>query len=387
MGPGREVAAPMPVHSRVLERCFRPHVLAVSIVALSSAAPALAVVPPPGPKRTQPVSGVHVFESPKYSDVGLDGNSVAIITSEGVVVFDANGTPEAARAVLQGIRKITKQPVRYLVLSHWHWDHWYGAEVYAKEFPGLVIVAHEKSRALMAGPAVEFNQPGLDAQLPMHIEQMEKVAETARRELKHVEATRFEAHAAEDRKFLLAKRTAKLTLPTKTFTDSLDLTLGGRRILVRHPGRAITPGDAYLHLPDDRLLVTGDLLVNPITFALFCDPSGWISALEQLDAKDATWIVPGHGAPLKGEQLLHDTRELLVRQRQLALALKREGRSVEEAKADVLRDEEVRRLREAIVGLDPNEQSYFDLYLVDWFVRRVYDEADGKIDDRIPAMP
>jgi glyoxylase-like metal-dependent hydrolase (beta-lactamase superfamily II) len=239
----------------------------------------------------------------------------------------------------------------------------------------------------MAGPAVEFNQPGLDAQLPMHIEQMEKVAETARRELKHVEATRFEAHAAEDRKFLLAKRTAKLTLPTKTFTDSLDLTLGGRRILVRHPGRAITPGDAYLHLPDDRLLVTGDLLVNPITFALFCDPSGWISALEQLDAKDATWIVPGHGAPLKGEQLLHDTRELLVRQRQLALALKREGRSVEEAKADVLRDEEVRRLREAIVGLDPNEQSYFDLYLVDWFVRRVYDEADGKIDDRIPAMP
>ena len=361
--------------------------LFVVAVACSSATAVRAAAPPANPQHSEPVSGVHVFQTAPYGDVGLDGNSAAIVTSDGVLVFDANGTPAAARAVIAQIRKLTKQPVRYLVLSHWHWDHWYGAEVYAKEFPGLIIVAHERTRALMAGPAVEFNRPGLESQLPGHIRQVEDAAAKARSGLRREEAAKHEAHAAEDRAFLEAKRSVSFTLPTLTFADSLTVYLGGREIQVRSPGRAITPGDAYLYLPGDRVLVTGDLLVNPITFALFCHPSGWIAALERLDAFDAAWIVPGHGAPMRSEKLLQDTHELLVRQRKLALALKAEGRSVEYAKKEVLLDAEVRRLREAIAGLDPSPQEMFNLYLVDWFVQRVYDEADGRLDDAIPAMP
>ena len=104
---------------------------------------------------------------------GLDGNSVVILGDDGVLVFDANGTPAAAESVLADIRRMTSAPVRYLVLSHWHWDHWYGAEAYASEFPGVVIVAHERTRALMAGPAIAFNKPGLDTQLPGHIAEVE----------------------------------------------------------------------------------------------------------------------------------------------------------------------------------------------------------------------
>ena len=387
MGPGREVAAPMPLQTRVpIRLAFRFTVLA-SLAQCGMSTLAAAAGAPANPQHTEPVSGVHVFQTAPYGDVGLDGNSVAIVTSGGVVVFDANGTPAAARAVIAQIRKITKQPVRYLVLSHWHWDHWYGAEVYASEFPGLIIVAHERTRALMAGPAVEFNRPGLESQLPAHIQEVEATAAKARSGLRKEEAAREEAHAAQDRAFLEAKRSVKFTLPTLTFADSLTLFLGGREIQVRSPGHAITPGDAYLYLPRDRTLVTGDLLVNPITYALFCYPTGWISALERLDAFDATWIIPGHGAPMRSEQLLQDTHELLVRERKLALALKAAGRSVEYAKQDVLLDQEVRRLREAIAGLDPSAQESFNVYLVDWFVSRVYDEADGRLDDRIPTRP
>ena len=387
MGPGRAVAAPMPLPTRALFRIALTFLVLASLALCSMATAAPAAGPPANPQHSEPVPGVHVFQTAPYGDVGLDGNSVAIVTSEGVVVFDANGTPAAARAVIAQIRKLTKQPVRYLVLSHWHWDHWYGAEAYASEFPGLIIVAHERTRALMAGPAVEFNRPGLDAQLPAHIRQVEETAAKARAGLRKEEAAREEAHAAEDRAFLEAKRSVKFTLPTLTFADSLTLFLGGREIQVRSPGHAITPGDAYLYLPRDRTLVTGDLLVNPITYALFCYPTGWISALERLDAFDATWIIPGHGAPMRSEKLLQDTHELLVRERKLALALKASGRSAEYAKEDVLLDPEVRRLREAIAGLDPSQQEFFNLYLVDWFVRRVYDEADGRLDDRIPTQP
>jgi glyoxylase-like metal-dependent hydrolase (beta-lactamase superfamily II) len=156
---------------------------------------------------------------------------------------------------------------------------------------------------------------------------------------------------------------------------------------LRSPGTPSRRATCTSYLPRERALVTGDLLVNPITYALFCYPTGWIAALERLDAFNATWIIPGHGAPMRSEKLLHDTHDLLVRERKLALELKASGRSVEYAKKEVILDQEVRRLREAIAGLDPSPQELLNLYLVGWFVSRVYDEADGRLDDQIPMRP
>ena len=116
----------------------------------------------PTPRTVKVGDGIYLFITAPHSDVGLDGNSVAVVSDSGVLVFDANGTPSAARAVLQAIRLITRQPVRYLVLSHWHWDHGYGAEVYREAYPGIEIISHRVTRALMLGPALAFNQPGLD---------------------------------------------------------------------------------------------------------------------------------------------------------------------------------------------------------------------------------
>ena len=107
----------------------------------------------PRPRTLKVSDGIYLFITAPHSDVGLDGNSVAIVSDSGVLVFDANGTPSAARAVLHEIRRITRQPVRYLVLSHWHWDHWYGAEVYRQAYPGIEIISHRVTRALMLGPA------------------------------------------------------------------------------------------------------------------------------------------------------------------------------------------------------------------------------------------
>ena len=62
---------------------------------------------------------------------------MAILSDEGVLVFDSNATPETAATVLAEIRKLTDKPVRYLVNSHWHWDHWGGNQTYQAAFPGL----------------------------------------------------------------------------------------------------------------------------------------------------------------------------------------------------------------------------------------------------------
>src|SRR6185369_2035841 len=177
-----------------------------------------------------------------------------------------------------------------------------------------------------------------------------------------------------DRFFLAQKRGARHTLATLTFTDSLTLHLGARVIQVLHVERAITPGDAFLRLPAENLVVSGDLLINPITYALFCYPAGWIRTLEYLDALDATTIVPGHGEALRDETLLHATLALLRRERELGLAAKGKGQAVEQAKSAILADPDVQRLRGTITGGDERLEGSFAVYLVDWFVRRVYAE-------------
>src|SRR5687767_7657861 len=127
----------------------------------------------PAPRAIEVATGVYLFVSAPYGDVGLDGNSVAILSRDGVLVFDSNGTPAASAAVLAEIRKRTDQPVRYVVNSHWHWDHWYGTATYTKAFPAVKVVAHEKTREMMAGPAIEFNRPGLERQLPGYVAMLE----------------------------------------------------------------------------------------------------------------------------------------------------------------------------------------------------------------------
>lgn len=357
--------------------------LVAAVLLLARLLPAQGV---PAPTVRDLGRGIYLFQTSPYSDVGLDGNSVAIVGRDGVLVFDANGTPAAAESVLVAIRRITPLPVRWLVLSHWHWDHWYGAEVYARAFPGLEIIAHERTKALMAGPAIVFNQPGLDAQLPGHITAVERRLAQLR-QAQDSAAPRVARHLEADRFFLAQKRAVQHTLPTRTLTDSLAIDLGGRRVVVRHVDRAITPGDVFLHLPDERVVVSGDLLINPITFALFCYPSGWMRTLDTIAALDAALLVPGHGEPMRDASLLRATKALLAREHALARGLLSRGVPVAGAKDSVLADAEVQRLREVITGGDAARNETFALYLVDWYVRRVYDELRGTLTDSIPRMP
>jgi glyoxylase-like metal-dependent hydrolase (beta-lactamase superfamily II) len=361
-------------------------------VAVASAAvllvvgPATAEPPRPAPTKITVADGVYLFTTPGYGDVGLDGNSVAIVTNEGVLVFDANGTPSAAEAVLAQIRALTNQPVRYVVYSHWHWDHWYGTEVYRAAFPGLSIVAHAKTREMMLGPAIAFNQPGLDRDLPGYIASLERRQSAAETASRSDEAARWKRLVDEDRFFLEQKRAVRHVLPNTTFTGgALDLYLGGRHIQVRHHDRAVTPGDAFIYLPDEGIVVTGDLLVNPVSFALSCYPSGWISTLEQIDALAPRVIVPGHGEPLHDRALLRATlavfRELVKQGREA----KARGLDVDAA-ADAIQPS-LGAFEQVITHGDRSVAAAFRVQLVEWFLSRVYDEADGPLTDAIAPIP
>jgi cyclase len=330
----------------------------------------------PVPSRTELAPGIFLFTTPSYGDVGLDGNSIAVLSNDGVLVFDTNGTPAAAAAVLAQIRTLTDRPVRYVVNSHWHWDHWYGTETYQQAFPNLQIVAHEKTRVMMMGPALEFNRPGVETQLPDYVKSLEARA-AADPALKPL--------LEEDRFFLDQKAHVHHTFPNVTFSDRLHIELGGRHIEVLHYERAVTPGDAFVYLPDEKLLLIGDLIVNPITFTLSGYPTEWLRTLEKIDALDVSTIVTGHGAPLHDKTLLHATMDvfrLLLRE---GKAAKERGLTADQAKEAVFPG-----LHDAMVLIThdaPALNAAFKQQLVDWYLHRVYDELDGPLTDAIAAIP
>jgi glyoxylase-like metal-dependent hydrolase (beta-lactamase superfamily II) len=326
----------------------------------------------PAPKRIQVAEGVYLFITQPYGNVGLDGNSVVLISNDGVLVFDSNGTPAAASAVLAEIRKLTNQPVRYVVNSHWHWDHWYGTETYQQAFPNLQIIAHEKTREMMMGPALEFNRPGVERDLPAYIASLEKQSPVP-------------DGLPEARFFLEQKKNVHHAFPNITFTDRIDLFMGGREIQILHYDRAVTPGDTFLYLPQERVLITGDLLVNPISFALSCYPTEWLHTLEKIDNLEVETIVPGHGEPLHDKELLHATMDLFRALLKQGKEAKERGLAVDDARKSILPS--LAPLKSRIIQDKPGLSEAFDVQLVDWYLHRVYDELDGPLTDAIAPIP
>jgi glyoxylase-like metal-dependent hydrolase (beta-lactamase superfamily II) len=330
----------------------------------------------PAPARTELAPGIFLFTTPGYGDVGLDGNSIAVTSRDGVLVFDTNGTPGASAAVLAQIRALTDRPVRWIVNSHWHWDHWYGTETYQQAFPDVRIVSHEKNRQLMIGPALEFNRPFLEEQLPGYLQSMEKRA-AEKPDLKPL----LEA----DRAFYEQKKNVRLVFPNVTFTDRLTIELDERHIEVLNYGRGVTPGDTVVYLPKEKILLLGDLIVNPITFALSGYPTEWLRVLEKVDALDATTIVTGHGAPLHDKTLLHATMEVFRVLLREGKAAKAKGLDPDQAKDAILPG--LHDLMVTITGDRPPLNNAFKSQLVDWYLHRVYEELDGPLTDAVSKIP
>ena len=154
---------------------------------------------------------------------------------------------------------------------------------------------------------------------------------------------------------------------------------------MRHHDRAITPGDSFLYLPKEKIVVAGDLLINPVTFALSSYPTGWIKTLEYIDSLDASIIVPGHGEPLRDEKLLKATIAVLKDLQKRGADAKAHGLDPDEARAAIM--PQIKDLMVAITADQPNVNRAFEMQLVDWFLHRVYDELNGPLTDAISPIP
>jgi glyoxylase-like metal-dependent hydrolase (beta-lactamase superfamily II) len=329
--------------------------------------------------------GVYLFSTTPYADVGLSGNSIAILSDDGVLVFDSNGTPETAATVLTEIRKLTDKPVRYLVNSHWHWDHWGGNQAYQAAFPGLQIITHEKTRELMLTVEPRWNEKGLKEELPQFLNDFEK--QIAAIKAKNAAPERIKAaeeRLAVDRNFLAQKLALHKTYPNVTFSDSMTILMGDREIQLLH-AQAITTGDTYLYLPKEKVLVTGDILLSPYPFAIGGTyPAEWLKTLEKFVTLAPSVIIPGHGDAETNNDSLRANAMLFREVTQQVKADKTIGMTVEQT-TEALGKQNVELA--AKIGInDAETAAAFKDYFLDVFVKRAYRELDGPLGDLPDGM-
>ena len=361
------------MHSRDFPRASGSFVaaLALAIPASSVGAAAAAETPWPSPTRVDLAPGIFQFISPDIAG-NVDGNSIAIVTGDDVVVFDTTILPATATSVVNELRSITSKPVRVAVNSHWHPDHAGGNDTFASAFPGLEIIASRETWQLMQDTAnvyvktLEYE----NAQATQEINKELKSGKTSDgKPLAARDRADLRAQLGLEDRFLREFKSERPRLPTLTFDGALTLYRGGRELrLLALPGH--TTGDVAIYLPAEKILLTGDLLAYPVPFCADSHPSAWIASLEVLSRLDTIMIVPGHGAAQHDQNYLTLVLESLrTIKRQVHEALGH-GLTLAETQKAVNLDAN----RRSFTHNDPDLNAVFDGNFTP-IVRQMYDEA------------
>lgn len=255
----------------------------------------------------------------------VQSNCMVVINEDDVIVVDSHVTPEAARALLKAIRELTKKPVRYLINSHYHFDHAHGNQVFPDD---IEIIGHEYTRAKLLGNVLqEATYQSFSGAIPGQIEAMKRNAaeesNAARRE-------RLEGRIRVQEAHLAALEEVVPTPPNLTLDRKLSLFRGDREIQLIFLGRGHTGGDVVTYLPKEKIVFTGDLMLPFLAYMGDGYVDEWPDTLEALKRLDFQTVLPGHGPPFQGHERITNFQAYLRDLWKRTSDLKKQGLSAQE---------------------------------------------------------
>jgi glyoxylase-like metal-dependent hydrolase (beta-lactamase superfamily II) len=229
--------------------------LLASILAVSGAA-VLRAADPPAPFFTLKPLGSGVYAAIDTPKGGAGANAGFVVGDDSVLVVDSFESPDAAKALLLEIQKVTKLPVKFVVNTHYHLDHVAGNGVYASQ--GAVVLAHENVRSWIHTENLKF----------------------------------FGKDVKPDQKAFVEGFVA----PAVTYADGVLVYLGSRKVILHfYPGH--TGGDTVVTVPDAKVTFGGDLFwCATLPNLIDASTEPWIATLGSLEsAYPENTFVPGHG--------------------------------------------------------------------------------------------
>lgn len=231
------------------------------------------------PQLEPPKLDISKVKDNLYVIEGDGGNTGVYITGDGVILTDVK-FPRDVEFILEKVKSVTDQKVRYVYNTHHHGDHSGGNEKLLAQ--GVEIVLHENARRNI----VEKKQPGA---------------------------------------------------PRIAFADRSELWLGGKQVQARHYGRSHTNGDAVIYYPELKTIQTGDMFVRQAPIIDYTSGGSaieWTKTLDQVLALDFDTVIPGHG-PVSTKADLIKFRKDFETMRDRMSALSKKYDKAEEATAQL----------------------------------------------------
>ena len=237
---------------------------------------------------TKVANGVYAaVAAPAYK---VNCNTAIIENDDDVMIVDTHSKPSAARVIIERLREMTRKPVRYVVNTHFHWDHWHGNEVYPAAYPGAEIVTNQITREAMLMKGLKRIQDHV-RQVPGEIAKLKADIQAAN----PTQRAKLEADLRLAESYLAEVRALKPALPTIAFEQTMKLYRRDREIHLLYLGRAHTEGDVFVYLPREKVVVTGDAVIGWTPFMGDGYPEDWVTTLDRLAQLDFTHIIMGHG--------------------------------------------------------------------------------------------
>ncbi|HVR28564.1 MAG TPA: MBL fold metallo-hydrolase [Thermoanaerobaculia bacterium] len=235
-----------------------------------------------------------VFFATEAGPLFLLSNSLVVVNEEDVLVVDSHVTPAAARALIAAVATLTPKPITTLVNTHYHFDHAHGNLAFP---PGVVIVGHEYTREKLAGDPMQERTYTFFSKLLA--ENAEAVARQAAAATDPATKSGLEAQAKVLANHVRDDQETRPVPPQVTLSERMTLHHGGREIQLHFLGRGHTAGDVVVFLPEEKIVFTGDLLVQGPSYMGDGFADEWIATLDRLKELDFELIVPGHGVPFR----------------------------------------------------------------------------------------
>lgn len=271
-----------------------------------------------------------VFYATASGTMTVGANSPVIVTGDEALVIDSQITPAAARALVADLKAVTDKPVRYVVDSHYHYDHSHGNQVFA---PDAQVIGHDNTRRRMLTNVLEqFTYLSSVQPVPARVESLkQRIA----READPQQKAALERQVANSLAYLEQVKETVVTPPNLTFEKSMTLYRGGREIRILYLGRGHTDTDVVVYLPRERIVCTGDLMESIVSYMGDSYPEEWIATLERLKAIEFDTVIPGHGVVFTGKTKIEAFQRYLRDVITQVTALKQQGLSAEDAAAKV----------------------------------------------------
>ena len=225
-------------------------------------------------------SAIGATAPPTYENSGHNNNLSFIVTGDGVVVINGGAAYLLAKALHDEIKVITDQPVKLVIDENGQGHAMLGNSYWAEQ--GVPILAH--------------------------VDAAHEIEENGHRVLDGMK--RYNRDKAEG---------TFVATPTQTFEDREIIEMGDFGIEVLHLGPAHGPGDTQVWLPEQSLVIAGDMAFHERMLPIFADTmtADWIDTWECcFEALNATYVIPGHGHPTNMDQVRRYTRDYLVYLRQ-----------------------------------------------------------------------